>query len=71
MRALHLGSALLLLAAPAGADTINLAHAITVDGGVRSGEYAAAPMAPPAPGASVLPGQLEVSAHVTAVFALK
>lgn len=44
---------------------------------VRSGEYAAAPMAPPppppppAPGASILPGQLEVSAHVTAVFALK
>jgi uncharacterized protein YggE len=45
---------------------------------VRSMEYESAPMAPPPPpppppaaGTSILPGQLSVSANVTAVFALK
>jgi uncharacterized protein YggE len=44
---------------------------------VRSAEYESSPVSPPppppppSPGASILPGQLAVTANVTAVFALK
>jgi hypothetical protein len=55
----------------AGADGAHVGKLLTIGNNLSSEEFDRARPPPPPPGTSILPGQLEVSAHVTVVFELK